>query len=81
MDDPPKDQNSNEAKFNVKKTSKIAKLKQAFAFKIGETNGSELRLVFDGRRLDDNQTPASYDMKDGDVIEVFREMTGGTQQM
>ena len=42
---------------------------------------SELRLVFDGRRVDDNQTPASYDMKDGDVIEVFREMTGGAQQM
>jgi len=75
------DQNSNEAKFNVKKSSKIAKLKQAFASKIGETNVSELRLVFDGRRVDDNQTPASYDMKDGDVIEVFREMTGGTQQI
>merc|ERR1712168_1049369 len=75
------DQNSTQAKFNIKKTSKMAKLKSAFASKIGEPTPSNLRMVFDGRRINDDQTPNSIDLRDGDILEVFREMTGGKCQI
>merc|ERR1719187_1987068 len=36
-----------------------------------------MRFTFDGSRINDNDTPKSMDMEDGDTIEVFTQQTGG----
>merc|ERR1719361_381006 len=37
-----------------------------------------MRFTFDGSRINDNDTPKSMDMEDGDTIEVFTQQTGGS---
>jgi small ubiquitin-related modifier len=36
-----------------------------------------LRFLFDGRRIEDGDTPKSLEMEEDDVIEVFQEQLGG----
>lgn len=36
-----------------------------------------LRFLFDGRRINDDETPAKLDMENDDTIEVYQEQTGG----
>lgn len=38
------------------------------------------RFLFDGHRLDANETPADADMEDGDVIDAVLEQLGGAVQ-
>ena len=38
---------------------------------------SYLRFVFDGNRIQDADTPDTFDMVDDDAIEVFMQQTGG----
>jgi len=38
---------------------------------------STLRFLFDGRRINDDDTPKSLEMEEDDVIEVYQEQTGG----
>ena len=35
------------------------------------------RFLFDGRRINDDETPKSLEMEQDDVIEVYQEQTGG----
>ena len=37
------------------------------------------RFVFDGNRIQEADTPATFDMVDDDAIEVFTQQTGGRQ--
>jgi len=37
---------------------------------------AQLRFRFDGRSLCENDTPSSIEMKDGDLIEVYKEQIG-----
>ena len=69
-------QDTNELHFRVKKSTAFAKLKKSYSDRIGVPLTS-LRFLFDGRRIDDNDTPSSLDMEEEDVIEVFQEQTGG----
>jgi len=69
-------QDTNELHFRVKKTTAFSKLKKSYSDRIGVPLTS-LRFLFDGRRIDDNDTPQSLDMEEEDVIEVFQEQTGG----
>lgn len=36
-----------------------------------------LRFLFDGRRINDEDTPKSLEMEEDDVIEVYQEQVGG----
>lgn len=36
-----------------------------------------IRFVFDGMRLNENQSPAELDMEDNDEIDAFLEQVGG----
>ena len=36
------------------------------------------RFLFDGRRINDDETPKALEMEQDDVIEVYQEQTGGT---
>lgn len=38
---------------------------------------TSLRFLFDGRRINDADTPKQLEMEDDDVIEVYQEQSGG----
>ncbi|CAO4360484.1 unnamed protein product [Caenorhabditis nigoni] len=69
-------QDSNEVHFRVKFGTSMAKLKKSYADRTG-VSVSSLRFLFDGRRINDEDTPKSLEMEDDDVIEVYQEQLGG----
>ncbi|MFH4979812.1 hypothetical protein AB6A40_006521 [Gnathostoma spinigerum] len=69
-------QDSNEVHFRVKYGTSMGKLKKAYADRTGVSVNS-LRFLFDGRRINDDDTPKSLEMEEDDVIEVFQEQVGG----
>ena len=40
---------------------------------------TSLRFLFDGRRINDDETPKALEMEQDDVIEVYQEQTGGIE--
>ncbi|KAI9634428.1 ubiquitin-related domain-containing protein [Dioszegia hungarica] len=66
----------NEVFFKIKKTTKLNKLKAAYAERVG-ADAQTIRLLFDGNRILDDQTAADLDIEDGDAIEVLLEQVGG----
>lgn len=71
-------QDSNEIHFRVKFTTQMAKVKKSYSERVGVPVNS-LRFLFDGRRIDDTDTPRALEMEDDDVIEVYQEQTDGKQ--
>jgi len=69
-------QDANEIHFRVKMTTQMGKLKRSYAEKLGVPQSS-LRFLFDGRRINDDETPKQLEMEADDVIEVYQEQTGG----
>uniref|UniRef100_A0A0N4ZVE1 Small ubiquitin-related modifier n=1 Tax=Parastrongyloides trichosuri TaxID=131310 RepID=A0A0N4ZVE1_PARTI len=70
-------QASNEVHFKVKKTTTMQKLKKTYADRMGVSPQS-LRFLFDGKRIENSDTPKSLEMDQDDVIEVYTEQVGGT---
>ncbi|XP_077978481.1 small ubiquitin-related modifier 1-B-like [Glandiceps talaboti] len=73
-------QDSSEIHFKVKMTTQMRKLKQSYCERLGVPMNS-LRFLFDGQRINDDQTPKQLEMEDDDVIEVYQEQTGGCQMV
>merc|ERR1712200_254081 len=69
-------QDSNEIHFRVKQTTLMGKLKKSYSERVGAPIAS-LRFLFDGKRINDDETPKSLEMEQDDVIEVYQEQTGG----
>merc|ERR1711941_184131 len=69
-------QDSNEIHFRVKMSTQMGKLKKSYAERVGVPISS-LRFLFDGRRINDDETPKALEMEQDDVIEVYQEQTGG----
>ena len=69
-------QDSNEIHFRVKMTAQMGKLKKSYSERVGAPIAS-LRFLFDGKRINDDETPKSLEMEQDDVIEVYQEQTGG----
>merc|ERR1712223_1834626 len=69
-------QDSNEIHFRVKMTTQMGKLKKSYSERVG-VPVSSLRFLFDGRRINDDETPKQLEMEQDDVIEVYQEQTGG----
>ena len=69
-------QDSNEIHFRVKMWTNMGKLKKSYAERVG-VPVSSLRFLFDGRRINDDETPKALEMEQDDVIEVYQEQTGG----
>ncbi|KAF8363313.1 hypothetical protein PRIPAC_90236 [Pristionchus pacificus] len=69
-------QDSNEVHFRVKNGTSMAKLKKSYADRTG-VNVTSLRFLFDGRRIQDTDTPKSLEMEEDDTIEVYQEQLGG----
>ncbi|KAG2123237.1 ubiquitin-related domain-containing protein [Suillus clintonianus] len=58
--------------FKIKRNTKLSKLQGAYATKVGKDVGS-IRFLYDGSRINDDDTPASLDMEDNDTIDVMVE--------
>ena len=71
-------QDSNEIHFRVKQTTQMGKLKKSYSERVGVPVTS-LRFLFDGRRINDDETPKALEMEQDDVIEVYQEQTGGVR--
>jgi len=69
-------QDNTEVHFKVKYSTNMGKLKKSYAERQGVQQAS-LRFLFDGKRIQDDETPKQLDMEDGDVIEVYQEQVGG----
>ncbi len=69
-------QDSNEIHFRVKMSTVMGKLKKSYSERVGVPVTS-LRFLFDGRRINDDETPKALEMEQDDVIEVYQEQTGG----
>ncbi|KAJ9108692.1 hypothetical protein QFC21_000012 [Naganishia friedmannii] len=62
--------------FKIKRTTKLNKLKNAYADRVGKQVNS-IRFFYDGNRVLDEDTPESLELEDGDAIEVQLEQVGG----
>ena len=68
-------QNCNEIHFRVKITTQMGKLKKSYSERVGAPIAL-LRFLFDGKRINDDETPKSLEMEQDDFIEVYQEQTG-----
>jgi len=62
--------------FKIKRNTPFRKLIHAYCDR-SKVAQNTMRFTFDGSRINDNDTPKSMDMEDGDTIEVFTQQTGG----
>ncbi|KIN99164.1 hypothetical protein M404DRAFT_155796 [Pisolithus tinctorius Marx 270] len=60
--------------FKIKRNTKLSKLQGAYANKVGKDVAS-IRFLYDGNRINEDDTPASLDMEDNDTIDVMVERT------
>ncbi|PPR02561.1 hypothetical protein CVT24_001942 [Panaeolus cyanescens] len=63
--------------FKIKRSTKLSKLQGAYANKVGK-DVSSIRFLYEGVRINDDDTPASLDMEDNDTIDVMVEQVGGS---
>ena len=63
--------------FKIKRNTPFRKLIHAYCDR-AKVAQNTMRFTFDGSRINDNDTPKSMDMEDGDTIEVFTQQTGGS---
>lgn len=71
---------SSEIFFKIKKTTPLRRLMEAFAKRQGKEMDS-LRFLYDGIRIQADQTPEDLDMEDNDIIEAHREQIGGSMSI
>ncbi|XP_051020027.1 small ubiquitin-related modifier 1-like [Acomys russatus] len=69
-------QDRSELHVKVKMTTQLRKLKDSYNQRQGFSVNS-LKFLFEGQRIADNHTPKELGMEEEDVIEVYREQTGG----
>ena len=62
-------QDSNEIHFRVKQTTQMGKLMKSYSERVGVPITS-LRFLFDGRRINDDESPSALEMEQDDAIEV-----------
>jgi len=63
--------------FKIKRNTKLSKLQGAYANKVGK-DVSSIRFLYDGSRIQDDDTPASLEMEENDTIDVMVEQVGGS---
>ncbi|GMS79340.1 hypothetical protein PENTCL1PPCAC_1515, partial [Pristionchus entomophagus] len=64
-------QDANEVNFRVKYGTYMGRLKKSYANRLGISD-SAVKFTFDGRRINDNDTPRSLKLKEEDVIEAHQ---------
>ena len=56
----------------------MIKLKRSYSDRVG-VSGTNLRFLYEGRRILDDDTPGSLEMESGDYIEVRSQLCSHTQ--
>ena len=69
-------QDGNEVYFKIKKHTMLKKLVDAYCTRQG-VSPSSIRFLYDGRRIQPDQTPKDLAMEDGDIIDAMLQQTGG----
>jgi len=64
--------------FKIKSNTPFRKLMSVYCDRLKLVQNN-IRFVFDGNRIQEADTPATFDMVDDDAIEVFTQQTGGRQ--
>jgi len=65
-----------EVNFKVKPNTKVGKIMKAYCLRFG-VQLNEIRFLFDGNRLNGQQTVAKAGLVDEDTIDVYAEQRGG----
>ncbi|KAI3971841.1 hypothetical protein MKW92_028588 [Papaver armeniacum] len=65
-----------EVAFRIKRSSQFSKLINAYC-EMQKVDVKTYRFLYDGKRLDEKQTPDELEMEDGDQIDVMLAMLGG----
>ncbi|CAH0720139.1 unnamed protein product, partial [Brenthis ino] len=63
--------------FKIKKHTPLRKLMNAYCDRAG-LSMQVVRFRFDGQPINENDTPTSLEMEEGDTIEVYQQQTGGS---
>ena len=66
--------------FKVRKTIRMKRIMDQYAERSGRSRPA-LRFLIDGVRVNDEDTPETLEMEDGDVVEVHQEQIGGYRRM
>eukprot|EP00172_Hildenbrandia_rubra_P003470 Plantae.Rhodophyta-Hildenbrandia_rubra.ctg5597.p1 GENE.Plantae.Rhodophyta-Hildenbrandia_rubra.ctg5597~~Plantae.Rhodophyta-Hildenbrandia_rubra.ctg5597.p1 ORF type:complete len:102 (-),score=19.68 Plantae.Rhodophyta-Hildenbrandia_rubra.ctg5597:367-672(-) len=72
-----RDNNGGELIFKIKKTTRFEKVMAAYVQRM-QGNPETYRFMFDGKRINKNETPEMLEMEDLDVIDVALPMIGGS---
>lgn len=62
--------------FKIKRTTMLKKLMDAYCSRMGTSAGS-YRFLFDGHRINDDDTPESLDMQELDCVDAMVTQLGG----
>uniref|UniRef100_A0A7S0T4E4 Ubiquitin-like domain-containing protein n=1 Tax=Erythrolobus madagascarensis TaxID=708628 RepID=A0A7S0T4E4_9RHOD len=71
-----KDVDGNEVNFKIKRTTQLQKLMKAYSERLG-ANIQTYRFMFDGKRVENDDTPEKLDMDEGDCIDAMVYQQGG----
>lgn len=66
--------------FKVKKSTKMSKIFEAYASRIGVATNN-LRFLLDGKKIEANSTPKMEEMEENDQIDVVLEQVGGEKML
>ena len=69
-------QDGTEVFFKIKKHTSLKRLIDAYCERQG-VSPTAIRFLFDGRRIQPDQTPKDLGMEDGDIIDAMLFQTGG----
>lgn len=69
-------QDGAEVFFKIKKHTSLKRLIDAYCQRQG-VSSTAIRFLFDGRRIQPDQTPKDLGMEDGDIIDAMLFQTGG----
>ncbi|PWN99333.1 ubiquitin-like protein [Tilletiopsis washingtonensis] len=73
-----KDGDGNEVFFKVKKSTRLGKLRKAYAERMGKPENT-VRFLYDGTRVNDDDTAESLEIEDQDEIDAMVEQLGGVR--
>ena len=65
-----------QTRYRLKMTATMEKLKKSHSVRLGVPNNL-LRFLFNGKQINDDDTPISLEMVHDDLIEVYQEQTAG----
>ncbi|KDQ09582.1 hypothetical protein BOTBODRAFT_164723 [Botryobasidium botryosum FD-172 SS1] len=69
-------QTNEEVFFKIKRSTKLSKPQGAYATNVGK-DVSSIRFLYNGERINEDDTPASLYVADNDTIDVQVEQVGG----